>query len=78
MFRYIFNQITSDVNVQAKFLPFMKDYSRPWTNKRLYDYFNITNKEQKYIEEYIDKIEADIWVKVKEEEKNKKRKRKHN
>ena len=78
LFRYIFNQITSDVNVQAKFLPFMKDYSRPWTNKRLYNYFNITNKEQKYIEEYIDKIEADIWVKVKEEEKNKKRKRKNN
>ena len=75
LFRYIFNQITSDVHVQAKFLPFMKDYSRPWTNKRLYNYFNITNKEQKYIEEYIDKIEADIWVKVKEE-KNKKRKRK--
>ena len=78
LFRYIFNQITSDVHVQAKFLPFMKDYSRPWTNKRLYNYFNITNKEQKYIEEYIDKIEADIWVKVKEEEKNKKRKRKNN
>ena len=74
LFRYIFNQITSDVHVQAKFLPFMKDYSRPWTNKRLYNYFNITNKEQKYIEEYIDKKEADIWVK--EEEKNKKRKRK--
>ena len=60
LFRYIFNQITSDVQVQAKFLPFMKDYSRPWTNKRLYNYFNITNKEQKHIEEYIDKIEADI------------------
>ena len=78
LFRYIFNQITSGVNVQAKFLPFMKDYSRPWTNKRLYNYFNITNKEQKHIEEYIDKIEADIWVKVKEEEKNKKRKRENN
>ena len=78
LFRYIFNQITSDVHVQAKFLPFMKDYSRPWTNKRLYSYFNITNKEQKRIEEYIDKIEADIWVKVKEEEKNKKHKRKNN
>ena len=65
LFRYIFNQITSDVQVQDKFLPFMKDYSRPWTNKRLYNYFNITNKEQKHIEEYIDKIEADIWVKVK-------------
>ena len=77
LFRYIFNQITSDVQVQAKFLPFMKDYSRPWTNKRLYNYFNITNKEQKHIEEYIDKIEADIWVKVKEEN-NKKRKRKKN
>lgn len=76
LFRYIFNQITSGANVQDKFLPFMKDYSRPWTNKRLYNYFNITNKEQKYIEEYIDKIEADIWVKVKEEEKNKKHKRK--
>ena len=75
LFRYIFNQITSDVQVQAKFLPFMKDYSRPWTNKRLYNYFNITNKEQKHIEEYIDKIEADIWVKVKEEN-NKKCKRK--
>lgn len=75
LFRYIFNQITSDVHVQAKFLPFMKDYSRPWTNERLYNYFNITNKEQKYIEEYIDKIEAENCVKIKEK-KNKKRKRK--
>lgn len=65
LFRYIFNQITSGMSVQAKFLPFMKDYSRPWTNKRLYNYFNITNEEQKHIEEYIDKMEADIWLKLK-------------
>lgn len=78
LFRYIFNQITSDVHVQAKFLPFMKDYSRPWTNKRLYNYFNITNKEQKYIEEYIDKIEADIWLKLKKKKRIKNVKEKNN
>ena len=71
LFRYIFSQITADVNVQAKFLPYMKDYSKPWTDNQLYEYFDITKEEQKHIEEYIDNIEADIWDRIEEEEKNK-------
>lgn len=55
----------------------MKDYTKPWTDERYYKTFNLTKDEIKIIEEYIDKIEADICVKVKEEEKNKKRKRKN-
>lgn len=66
LFRYIFNVVTSDIHVQAKFLPFMNDYSKPWTNERMYDYFNITKEEQKMINDFIDKTEEDInnWFKT--------------
>jgi hypothetical protein len=29
----------------------MPDYSHPWTNKMMYEYFNINEQEQKEIEE---------------------------
>ena len=76
LFRYIFNVVTSGVNVQAKFLPFMNDYSKPWTDERMYDYFNITKEEQKEIEERVDKIYNEIQQRIEEENRTKKRRKK--
>ena len=39
---YVMEKIMIDMNVPLKFLPFMSDYTHPWTNKRFCDYFNIT------------------------------------
>lgn len=76
LFRYIFNVVTSDIHVQAKFLPFMNDYSKPWTDERMYDYFNITKEEQKEIEERVDKIYNEIQQRIEEENRTKKRRKK--
>lgn len=56
LFRYLFNIITLDVNVQCKYLPFMNDYKHTWTNDELFDYFNISKEERSYIISYIDNI----------------------
>ena len=71
LFRYIFNVVTSGINVQAKFLPFMNDYSKPWTDERMYDYFNITKEEQKEIEERVDKIYNEIQQRIEKENRTK-------
>ena len=76
LFRYIFNVVTSDIHVQAKFLPFMNDYSKPWTDERMYDYFNITKEEQKEIEERVDKIYNEIQQRIEEENRTKTRRKK--
>lgn len=34
-------------------VPYLDDYSKPWTNERLYKLFNISEKEQKFIEKEI-------------------------
>ena len=31
-----------DVHVHHKFLPYMQDYTQPWTDKRFCEYFDIT------------------------------------
>ena len=49
----------------------MNDYSKPWTDERMYDYFNITKEEQKEIEERVDKIYNEIQQRI--EEENRKR-----
>lgn len=72
LFRYIFNQVTTDIRVQPKFLPYMKDYTKTWTDEKLYSHFNITKEEQDYIEKYIDKFEFDIWNIINEKDKRKK------
>lgn len=41
-FRYIFTVETVDVHVQIDFLPFMNDYTKPWTNERFCQAFGIT------------------------------------
>lgn len=34
-------------------LPFMKDYTEPWTDERFYKYFNISKEEKEEIEKFI-------------------------
>ena len=41
-FLYLFNAHTNDVHVKAEYLPYMQDYSKPWTDRRFCDYFKIT------------------------------------
>lgn len=36
-------------------LPFMKDYTKPWTDDRFYEYFDINKAEQQLIEDFINK-----------------------
>jgi hypothetical protein len=51
-----FNFLTKlDVHVQLKYLPFMDDYTKPWTNERFKEYFNITDDEMLYILETMKK-----------------------
>jgi hypothetical protein len=48
--RFLFDQ-----NIQLQFLPWMSDYTQPWTDTRFYKFFNITPEEQKIIEETMEK-----------------------
>lgn len=40
--KYVCSISVVDVHVHQKYLPWMKDYKEPWTNKRFCDYFNIS------------------------------------
>ena len=52
--RYIYiNEGTGTLNPQHKFLPFMHDYTHAWTDKDLYEYFNLTPEEISTIESEI-------------------------
>lgn len=51
-----FNYLTKlDVHIQLQYLPFMNDYTNPWTNERFKEYFNITDDEMLYILETMKK-----------------------
>lgn len=41
-FRYMYLTSMVDVNVHPQFLPWMGDYTEPWTNARFCEYFGIT------------------------------------
>ena len=42
-----------DANRRCKFVPFMNDYSKVWTDEQLAKFFNITDDELKQIHHYI-------------------------
>ena len=41
------------LNETMDFVPFMQDYTEPWTDERFYKYFNLTDDEIKLIEDTI-------------------------
>lgn len=48
--------IKRGVNVPLGFIPYMKDYTRPWTDEDLFDFFNITEEEQKIIHDTVNQL----------------------
>lgn len=51
-----FNFLTKlDVNVQLDYLPFMNDYTKEWTDKKLQKYFEISDEEMDFIISTIEK-----------------------
>ena len=55
-FKYIYSTMKTDQNVPLKFLPFMPDYTHPWTDEMLYEYFNLTPEEIATIESEINEV----------------------
>ena len=44
-----------DAHVHQQFIPFMNDYSEPWTDERFYDFFNISNEERDLVNRLFEK-----------------------
>ncbi|MCQ2599031.1 MAG: hypothetical protein MJ187_01485 [Alphaproteobacteria bacterium] len=52
-FQYLLLKMHQDIHMPSQWLPFMNDYSEPWTDERFYAYFDITPDEQKIIEKTV-------------------------
>ena len=55
-FKYVFCASLTDAHVHPEFLPFMKDYTEPWDDKRFCEYFDITDDEWARIEREMTKM----------------------
>ena len=51
--KYFVKQLIVDQNIYTQFLPFMHDYTHPWTDADLYQYFNLSDDEIRAIEDEI-------------------------
>ena len=51
--RWMFNAMKVDVNVRSNLLPWLDDYTHPWTDEDLYQYFELTDDEIRIIESEI-------------------------
>ena len=47
------SNMTVDIHVNPKFAPWFSDYTHPWTDKQIYEYFELTDDEIKEIEQEI-------------------------
>ena len=48
--RYMISKMKTDAHFPFKFVPFMCDYTHPWTDADLYEYFGLNEDEIKEIE----------------------------
>ena len=48
--RWMFNNMKTDIHANIQFLPWLSDYTRPWTDEDLYKYFELTDDEIAIIE----------------------------
>ena len=53
---YITALTTIGRHFQLNYIPYVRDYTREWTDKDLYDFYGITEEEQKEIRRYIDEF----------------------
>lgn len=54
-FKFLVKMLHTNSRYILKDYPFMEDYTEPWTDERFYKFFNITEDEQKVIEDTIEK-----------------------
>jgi hypothetical protein len=52
--RYLVAKTQVGVHVPLPRLPWMKNYTKPWTDERFFKYFNITKDEQKIIKQIVE------------------------
>lgn len=50
MYYFIFKKVRSYLRLLMEYVPFLPDYSKPWTNEMLYKYFDLTAEEIEEIE----------------------------
>ena len=48
--RWLFNKEKVDINIHPRFLPYLDDYTHPWMDEMLYDYFGLTKEERELVE----------------------------
>ena len=51
--RWLFNKEKVSASVHPQFLPYLGDYTHPWTDEMLYEYFGLNEEEIKEIEQEI-------------------------
>ena len=51
--RYMISKMKTDAHFPFKFVPYLCDYTHPWNDEMLYDYFGLTEDEIKEIEQEI-------------------------
>ena len=51
--RWMFNTMKNDIHANIQALPWLGDYTHPWTDEDLYKYFELTDDEIKIIEDEI-------------------------
>lgn len=52
-FQYLLIKMHKDINMPNQWLPFMNDYSTPWTDERFNQFFCITSEEQEIIKKTV-------------------------
>ena len=57
-YRFINKCIKFDMNVPWRYAPYLGDYTHPWTDKDLYEYFDLTPEEIYIIESEIDETNS--------------------
>lgn len=53
---YMISKMKMDAHFPFKFVPYLSDYTHPWTDEMLYEYFDLTEDEIKIIEDEMKKI----------------------
>ena len=70
-YHYLVYNIKTDQHTPLQFLPFMDDYTQPWTNERFYQYYKFDKSEINEIESQMKDIENDAKEYLKNKSKKK-------
>ena len=54
--KFLCSKLVVDVHVHYEYAPWMSDYTHPWTDKDIYEYFNLTPEEIATMESEVNEI----------------------